>query len=127
MQDRYIYYDLGAFAVAMAITRADAKFGRGAATIHDFWMSAERGFWRRTDIPYGPIDHVNGWPSDVPDCVEINQCVGCTRQFFTKSFLGDDAAVLAWSSGEEPASPRHRAGVASMAWRTTRRCSTNAP
>ena len=49
-------------------------------------------------------------------CVEINQCVGCTRQFFTKSFLGDDAAVLARSSGEEPASPRHRAGVASMAW-----------
>jgi hypothetical protein len=49
-------------------------------------------------------------------CVEINQCVGCTRQFFTKSFLGDDASVLARSSGEEPASPRHRAGVASMAW-----------
>ena len=48
-------------------------------------------------------------------CVEINQCVGCTRQFFTKSFLGDDAAVLARSSGEEPASPRHRAGVASIA------------
>jgi len=41
-------------------------------------------------------------------------------QFFTKSFPGDDAAVLARSSGEEPASPRHRAGVASMAWRTTR-------
>ena len=41
-------------------------------------------------------------------CVEINQCVGCTRQFFTKPFLGDDAAVLARSSGEEPASPRHR-------------------
>ena len=53
-------------------------------------------------------------------CVEINQCVGCTRKFFTKSFLGDDAAVLARSSGEEPASPRHRAGVASMAWRTMR-------
>ena len=32
-------------------------------------------------------------------CVEINQCVGCTRQFFTKSFLGDDVAVLARSSG----------------------------
>ena len=60
-------------------------------------------------------------------CVEINQCVGCTRQFFTKSFLGDDVAVLAPSSGEEPASPRHRAGVASMAWRTTRRFRTNAP
>ena len=54
MQDRYIYYDLGAFAVAMAITRADAKFGRGAATINDFWTSAERGFWRR--VYYGPID-----------------------------------------------------------------------
>ena len=64
---------------------------------------------------------------DVRNCVEINQCDGCTRQFFSKSFLGDDAAVLALSSGEEPASPRHRAGVASMAWRTTRRFSTNAP
>ena len=53
-------------------------------------------------------------------CVEINQCDGCTRQFLTKSFLGDDTAVLARSSGEEPASPRHRAVVASMAWRTTR-------
>ncbi len=28
---------------------------------------------------------------------------------------------------EEPASPRHRAGVASMAWRTTRGFSINAP
>ena len=34
--------------------------------------------------------------------------------------LGDDVAALVPSSGEEPASPRHRAGVASMAWRTTR-------
>ena len=48
-------------------------------------------------------------------CVEINQCVGCT-----KVFLGDDAAVLARSSGEEITPPRRRAGVASMAWRTTR-------
>ena len=39
---------------------------------------------------------------------------------FPKSFLGDDAAVLARSSGEESSSPRHQAGVASMAWRTTR-------
>ena len=35
-------------------------------------------------------------------CVEINQC-------------RVHAAALAPSSGEEPASPRHRAGVASMA------------
>ena len=48
-------------------------------------------------------------------CVEINQCVGCTRQFFTKSPRGDGAVVLARSSCEEQASPRHRAGVASMA------------
>ena len=58
-------------------------------------------------------------PPTVEGCVGINQCVGCTRKFFTKSYLGDDAAVLAPSSGEEPASPRHRAGVASMAGRTT--------
>ena len=32
---------------------------------------------------------------DAMGCVEINQCAGCTRQFFTKSFLGDDVAVLA--------------------------------
>ena len=66
-------------------------------------------------------------PARVDICVEINQCVGCTRKFFTKSFLGDDAAVLAPSSGEEPASPRHRAGVASTAWRMTMRFRTNAP
>ena len=52
---------------------------------------------------------------DADACVEMNQCVGCY------------AAVLARSSGEEPASPRHRAGVASMAWRSTRRFRTNAP
>ena len=50
-----------------------------------------------------------------------------TQPVFTKPFLGDDAAVPAPSSGDEPAPPRHRAGVASMAWRTTRRFSTNAP
>ena len=48
-------------------------------------------------------------------------------QFFTKSFLGDDAAVLGPLGGEEPALLRHPAGVASMAWRTTRRFSTDAP
>ena len=46
-------------------------------------------------------------PRHVPRCVEINQCVG--------------------SCGEEPTSPRRRAGVASMAWRSTRRSRTNAP
>ena len=40
---------------------------------------------------------------------------------------GDDVPALAPSSGEEPTPPRYRAGVVSMAWRTTRRFSTNAP
>ena len=46
------------------------------------------------------------WAEDafVGSCVEINQCVGCRGS-----------------------SPRHRAGVASMAWRPTRRFRTNAP
>ena len=52
-------------------------------------------------------------------CVEINRCVGCTRQFFTKSFLGDDATVLAESRRERPTRPRRRAGVASTACRVT--------
>ena len=51
--------------------------------------------------------------------VEINRCVGC--------ILGDGAAVLAESRRERSTPPRHRSGVASMAWRSTRRCSTNAP
>ena len=54
----------------------------------------------------------------VSGCVEINQCVAPDNSSLT--FLGDDAAVLARSSGEEPVPPRYRAGVASMAWRTTR-------
>ena len=55
-------------------------------------------------------------PPPAQRCVEINQCVGCTRQFFTKSFLGDGSAVLARSSGEEtgiatPSSRRRVDGV----------------
>ena len=78
-------------------------------------------YWRRNDEPRdrvelviavraGSIDETDDERglAHVLDCVEINQCDGCT-------------AVLALSSGEVPASPRHRSGVASMAWRTTRR------
>ena len=71
-----------------------------------------------TTLMCGQLAQKKQEPGEVTVCVEINQCV-VHRQFFTKSFLGDDAAVLAPSSGEEPASPRHRAGVASMAWRST--------
>ena len=48
----------------------------------------------------------------VPGPVWKSTSASGARQFFTKSFLGDDAV------GDEPALPRHRAGVASMAWRT---------
>ena len=55
-----------------------------------------------------------------------NRQGGCSiaqgSQPVRKSFLCDGVAALAPSSGEEPTSPRHREGVASMAWR-----STNAP
>ena len=37
---------------------------------------------------WGPIFLLQG-----VGCVETNQCVGCTRRFFTKSFRGDDAAA----------------------------------
>ena len=50
-------------------------------------------------------------------CVEINQCVGCTPR---------NAAVPPPSGGEEPAPSRYRAGVASMASRSTLRFSTDA-
>ena len=43
----------------------------------------------------------------VSGCVEINQCVGAPDHS-SLSHFGDDAAVLARSSGEDPASPRHR-------------------
>ena len=55
--------------------------------------------------------------SAVETCVEINKC----------RFLGNDVAALVPSSGEESTPPRHRAGVVLMAWRSTRRFSTNAP
>ena len=41
------------------------------------------------------------------------------KPVWNRSHFSATATVLAPSSGEEPTSPRHRAGVASMAWRTT--------
>ena len=97
-------------------SRAEPRAGEATAS-----MGGLRGIDMFRKIPADLTSATTtGAILSVAACVEINQCDGCTRQFFTKSFLGDDAAVLALSSGEEPASPRHRAGVASMAWRTTR-------
>ena len=55
---------------------------------------------------------------------EINQCVGCTRQLFTKSFLGDSVAVLlgrAVKDGMPPSSRRRVDGVEVDAMARTRR------
>ena len=54
-------------------------------------------------------------------CVEINQCVGCTAgQFFTKSFLGDDAAGR-WLRRAARNRHRHAIEQASRRWRGGRR------
>ena len=52
--------------------------------------------------------------SDAPDNSLLSHLLARTRP------------LLSPTSGEEPASPHHRAGVASMAWRSTRRVSTSA-
>ena len=106
-----------AFAKARVVVSLHGIMGQGRN-----WMTAARQLVKRQPNHKVLLIDLRGHGANATICVEINQCVGCT-----KSFLGDDAAVLAPSSGEEPASPRHRAGVASMAWRTTRRFSTNAP
>ena len=40
--------------------------------------------------------------------MEINQCDGCTRQFFAKSFLGDDATGEQYGIGIATPSNRRR-------------------
>ena len=50
-------------------------------------------------------------------CVEINQCVRSRDRVFIKSFLADDAGVLAETAAMDYNATR-RAGVASMAWRS---------
>ena len=99
---------------------------------HGFDIDGPGGLRKQVKTSAVPIlraarSQLEVWLRDVAGCVEINQCAGRTRQLFTKSFLGDGVAALAPSSGEEPALPRQRAGSASMAWRTTRRFSTNVP
>ena len=96
----------------------DAASGEDIGTAADFcaitgvYTTHVRAYCRST-APASTLSQVTfmieGCSVRNSTCMEINQCVGCTRQFFTKSFLGDDAAVLARSSGEDPATPRHRA------------------
>jgi solute carrier family 25 carnitine/acylcarnitine transporter 20/29 len=111
-----------------ALSGLGVTMGRNTGLFSAFvvYMDLLRPYLGDSPFVYGATCSNLAWLTVWP-CVEINQCVGCTRQFFSKSFRGDDAAVLAPSSGEEPTSPRRRAGGASMAWRSTRRFSTNVP
>ena len=72
--------------------------GEGATENRSFLAAS---FWtgdgatEKRRVFFGDDGASSSWRTGVT-CVEINQCVGCA------------------SSGEEPASPRRRAGVASM-------------
>ena len=116
--------DFGSLAAAGAAALVALACSLAAIALYGVLRRERLGWAQSGTFDWTKPDSVAdvGAAVGVMACVEINQCVGCT-----KSFLGDDAAVLAPSSGEEPASPRHRAGGASMAWRLTRRISTNAP
>ena len=60
-----------------------------------FGMNLVSGI-EETPLAFGAVTLGSGLVgAAVVACVEIKQCVECTREFFTKSFLGDDAAVLA--------------------------------
>ena len=70
-------------------------------------------------------------PEELAYAARVSDCVESVRRVHRRcASLSHFSAMTrpSWlSGGEEPASPRHRAGVASMAWRTTRRFRTNAP
>eukprot|EP00940_MAST-03C_sp_MAST-3C-sp2_P001625 g1625.t1 len=66
--ERYVYYDLGAYAIAFAISEANSSHASsGGRTFLDFWQSeGGSGFWHNIQ-PFATLDEVNGWASDVPD------------------------------------------------------------
>ena len=94
----------------------------------------QRDDWWAADSPFpgAPVDKKGGDEGPIDSLAKIPVPAYLWLSVWKSTsvsgaFLGDGAAVLAPSSGEELVSPRHRAGVASMAWRTTRRICTNAP
>ena len=94
----------------------------------------QRDDWWAADSPFpgAPVDKKGGDEGPIDSLAKIPVPAYLWLSVWKSTsvsgaFLGDGAAVLAPSSGEERRPPRHRAGVASMAWRTTRRFSTNAP
>ena len=98
-----------ALAVYVGRVRVARNSQRGCG---DDWRLVR--LWRWLKVHCGDFSRVAAfWASGTrwrSFCVEINQCGAPDNS--PLSFLDDDAAVLAPSSGEEPASPRHRADVA---------------
>ena len=104
---------IGGLVAASVAARSDCVKGCALLNPTPFWS-----FWDTNGCPLWNGDLPGPAPFEafgaawfdalrdektVQSCVEINQ-----------SFLSDDAAVLAPSSGEEPTPPRHRAGGASI-------------
>ena len=98
-------------------TSVKALFRQGKCFLAlDKWDAAKESFRKVLELDDGNMEARRGL-----------QSVPSWKSTSVLSALGDDVAALAPSSGEEPTSPRHRAGVASMAWRSTRQFRTNAP
>ena len=79
----------------------------------------QRDDWWAADSPFpgAPVDKKGGDEGPIDSLAKIPVPAYLWLSVWKSTsvsgaFLGDGAAVLAPSSGEEPASPRHRAGVA---------------
>ena len=116
-------------AQAFPLDAALRVCGHRLTTLNLGGVSAPHGFWLRAlagcPMLYAVAGALNASSDEFcralgKHCARLKrvrfQC--CAREFF--AFLGDDAAVPAPSGGEESAPPRCGAGVASMAWRSTR-------
>ena len=68
---------------------------------------------------YTPQD-IKGWTALVTGASSGFGKALCGNQPVRRVHFFTNAAVMTESSGERPTPPRHRAGIASMAWRTTR-------
>ena len=96
-QNRWLYYDVGAFAIAFAVHRANAHWASsGGRTSLDFWRSESKGFWHAIR-PYAGIDLVTGWPGDVPEGQGWKKALA--------DFTGDATVAEFYAAFEEAVAP----------------------
>jgi len=62
-QERQVYYDVGAMAVAFAIYKGNQR--DSSLTSTDFWRSVTDGFWHKI-TPY-QVNYETGWAASVPE------------------------------------------------------------